>query len=158
MRKLFADQKGDTIVEVLLAVAVLSSVLGASYAIMNRNIITLRDNQERIEASKYAQGQIESLIGLWKTRQTDVLAQGGTGFCINSLTAPISTISGGSPTSNPASDNLTANYGSCTQGLYSYGIRRTDAATNTYRIYVRWEAVSGREQINEVVYTHRLGG
>lgn len=57
--------KGDTIVEVLIAIAVVSSVLGITYSIMNSNILTTRDNQERSEASKIAQGQLELLRNLW---------------------------------------------------------------------------------------------
>lgn len=56
-------QSGDTIIEVLIAIAVVSGVLGTTYAIMNRNHMIVRTNQERTEASKLAQRQIEMLKG-----------------------------------------------------------------------------------------------
>lgn len=58
-----ARQAGDTIVEVLIAIAVVSGVLGITYSIMNRNQMIVRTNQERTEASKLAQQQIEMLKG-----------------------------------------------------------------------------------------------
>ena len=56
-----SSQRGDTIVEVLIAMAVASSVLGITYATMNRNLLITRGAQERTEAAKLAQGQLEIL-------------------------------------------------------------------------------------------------
>lgn len=57
----FGGQRGDTIVEVLLALAVLGAVLGGAYVISNRNIITNRMSQERLEATKLAEAQLEKI-------------------------------------------------------------------------------------------------
>lgn len=59
MRKL--DNRGDTIVEVLLSTAVIVAILGASYALSNRSLQTGRAAQERAEALKVAETQVERL-------------------------------------------------------------------------------------------------
>lgn len=54
-------QRGDTIVEVLIAIAVISGVLATSYAIVNRNTISYQQASERVDALKLAEEQIELL-------------------------------------------------------------------------------------------------
>lgn len=55
------NKRGDTIVEVLIALAVLGSVLVGGYSIATRSINSVRASQERGEALKVAEGQIEQL-------------------------------------------------------------------------------------------------
>ncbi len=52
-------QRGDTIIEVMLAMVVVGMVLGVSYGIANRSVIVGRDAQERTEALKHAETQLE---------------------------------------------------------------------------------------------------
>ncbi len=54
-------QMGDTIVEVLIAVAVVSLILTGAYAIANRSLINIRQSQERTEALNIATQQVERL-------------------------------------------------------------------------------------------------
>jgi type II secretory pathway pseudopilin PulG len=144
MRKLH-NQRGDSIVEVLLAIAIAASVLAITYSIMNRNLLTVRDNQERIEATKLLQGQIEALRNLNNTNPTSIPAA-GTNFCLKNDGTP-QTIAGGSPTANVTADTW-ANYtGECTNGFYHLGI--TTANNGTYRFYVGWDRLGNgpRDQI-----------
>lgn len=55
------NQRGDTIVEVLFALAVLGAVLGSSYVVVNRNVKTNQSSQERLAAVKIAESQLERL-------------------------------------------------------------------------------------------------
>lgn len=55
------DHKGDTIVEVLIAVAVISVVLVTAYVITSRNTQSIQDTQERSEAQALVRAQIEAL-------------------------------------------------------------------------------------------------
>ena len=71
-------QRGDTIVEVLMVVAVISGVLGTAYAITNRSVKSNQLSQERGQAVKVAETQIEQLRTF---KLTDV--PGGT-FCVTS--------------------------------------------------------------------------
>jgi type II secretory pathway pseudopilin PulG len=52
---------GDTIIEVLIAIAVMSFVLGSAFAISNRSQLSIQDAQEHTEALKIAQSQVEQL-------------------------------------------------------------------------------------------------
>ncbi len=58
---------GDTIVEVLIAITVMSSILGGAFVSARRSTNTTRSAQERIEALAIAQGQLE------RARTTNVL-------------------------------------------------------------------------------------
>jgi prepilin-type N-terminal cleavage/methylation domain-containing protein len=55
------DQRGDTIIEVLIAIAIGSLILGITYSTMNRSLITGRRAQERSEALKLAESQLERI-------------------------------------------------------------------------------------------------
>lgn len=52
-------ERGDTIVEVLIAIAVLGSVLGSASIIVNKNVKTNLATQERAQAVKLAERQLE---------------------------------------------------------------------------------------------------
>jgi type II secretory pathway pseudopilin PulG len=155
LRKL--NQSGDTIVEVLIAIAVLTSVLGAAYSIMSLNMAKLRDNQERTEASKIAQSQIEALIGISKT-DLSILPSGTSPFCIEySVPLSINSVSAGSPAADLNADDLDTHYADCTDstGIYKYAVQRLVSPTDSYRVYVRWDSLGGGR--SEVVFTHKLG-
>jgi competence protein ComGC len=55
------DKKGETIVEVLLAIAVLASVLGGTLAISARSKNTIQANHERYQAQLIANSQADNL-------------------------------------------------------------------------------------------------
>lgn len=59
--KLFRNTRGDTIVEVLISISVLSLILTASYALANRSSQGVRQAQERSEALKITEGLLEKL-------------------------------------------------------------------------------------------------
>ncbi len=54
-------QKGDTIIEVLIALTIISFILVGAYVTINRNILLLEDTQEHSEATYILSSQIESL-------------------------------------------------------------------------------------------------
>jgi type II secretory pathway pseudopilin PulG len=59
MKKL--NKSGDTIVEVLIALAILGLVIGAAYATASRSLKRAQQAQERTQATKLAEGQIDSI-------------------------------------------------------------------------------------------------
>lgn len=62
MRRLMRlGSRGDTIIEVLLSIAVLSMVLSISYGLANRSSQNNRQSQERAEAQKVGEEQLELL-------------------------------------------------------------------------------------------------
>lgn len=144
-RSIRASQRGDTLVEVLLAIAVVSSVLAISYSIMNRTLLTIRDNQERTEATKLAQAQIESIRG------ASSLPSLGTNFCINGGT--VTTISSSDiDFSDPSADNIVdiptacggGGGGSVPPGNIYRTVVQSNAVGNVtvYTVYVRWIQLS----------------
>ena len=56
-------QSGDTIVEVLICIAILGAVMGGAYAIANQNTRINLGSQDRLSATKIAQSQLELLKG-----------------------------------------------------------------------------------------------
>ena len=66
------NQRGDTLIEVMVAMAIVASVLGAAYTTSARALRLARQAQERAEAVKFTQSQIESLKYLSKTKPTEV--------------------------------------------------------------------------------------
>lgn len=77
-------QAGDTIVEVIIAVAVVATILAGAFTVTTRSTRTVRDSEEHAEALQYLQQQVELLRA--------VAAQPGklsgspfitTGFCLD---------------------------------------------------------------------------
>lgn len=60
-------QRGDTIIEVMLSLAIVGMSLGIAYAITNRSLATGRAAQERIEAVKLAESQLEGLKSVYSS-------------------------------------------------------------------------------------------
>jgi prepilin-type N-terminal cleavage/methylation domain-containing protein len=61
MLSLGRSQRGDTIVEVMIAIVVVSMVLVAAYVTTTHNINGLQDTQEHSQALQLAQTQLEHL-------------------------------------------------------------------------------------------------
>lgn len=59
--RLFKNAHGDTIVEVLIAMAVASAVIGSSYVVVNRTLANARQAQEHSAALEIANEQIERI-------------------------------------------------------------------------------------------------
>ena len=80
--------RGDTIVEVLLAMVVISLVLGASYGIANRSLAIGRAAHEQTEALKIAETQIELLKVETLKSGSSVLTRNDP-FCIVVVSLPV---------------------------------------------------------------------
>lgn len=62
MRRLEADNKGDTIVEVLISIAVIGIVLGGAFVSANRSLKGTQLSKDRAEATGIVRGQLEILM------------------------------------------------------------------------------------------------
>jgi prepilin-type N-terminal cleavage/methylation domain-containing protein len=78
-------ERGDTIVEVLIAIAVISLVLGGAYVTTNRSLQATRAAQERSIALKLAESQLERIKGL-AASDPPALFGAPSPFCIDSST------------------------------------------------------------------------
>lgn len=135
-------QRGDTIVEVLIAVAVVAVVLAGAYVATNRSLLTTRSSQERVNALKLAEAQIEQIKGLADSQPEVLFTAAGSDaspnpFCIAKESglpvaaddeACVVDLAG-----NPAS--------SSTVPQFTISITR---AGNDFVLTERWEDVSGR--------------
>lgn len=123
--------KGDTIVEVLLAIAVVSAVLGGAYVATNRSLGGVRQSQERGEALKLVEGQLERLKEAARTSD-DVFTTSTNPFCLGD---------GLAPTNDPA----TCNQGP--DGRYQLAIQRAPSGDGyTFTASAVWDRFGGGGQ------------
>lgn len=153
----FNSQRGDTIVEVLISIAIISSVMAGAFVAANRSLDQARQSQERSEASEILKAQTELLKVAIKDptkRISDTTTP--SRFCLDSTTNRNNLGNGSPPTL--AADNF-ASYGPCkfgTDGRYNVAIERVTVAPAVYDyiLTARWESfgLNGRD---EVKYSYR---
>ena len=79
-------QRGDTLVEVMISIAIVSLILGGAYVTTNRSLQATRAAQERAIALKLAEAQLERLKNLMSTNAAAVMAAPSP-FCISYTTS-----------------------------------------------------------------------
>lgn len=123
-------ETGDTLVEVLLALAIVGMVLGVAYGAASRSTRVGRLAQERTEALKLAETQIERMKAM--TTRVDggglfIEPPTNSSFCVDSGLVKVAT-------SNPA----------CTIGLYNIRNEYNPVpASRVVRVHVTWEQQGG---------------
>lgn len=139
------SERGDTIVEVLISIAVISMVLGGAFVTSNKSLQNTRDAGERSNALKLAESQVEQIKYL-SANQPDVLfgVSVPASYCMVSNVAHISTStqcrvnSGGSPTTSEPAYNLTVT-----------------RSANTFTVRTSWQGTSGNPSANIVELRYR---
>lgn len=81
-------QRGDTIVEVLIAIGIVSLVLAASYVTAHRSYLTMQDAQEHSFAMKLLEQQTEALKAYDVLHHTELKNDAAAGFCMNVGSSP----------------------------------------------------------------------
>ncbi|HEU4966156.1 MAG TPA: prepilin-type N-terminal cleavage/methylation domain-containing protein [Candidatus Saccharimonadales bacterium] len=126
-------QAGDTIVEVLIAVAVISMILAGAFLVTSRSTRAVRDSEEHAQALQYLQGQVE-LLRAAAGRSGGLPATLTTPFCLD-LSQTYYQPAGSSP--------------QCTLGS-RYAITITGATatpvvngTTTFNLVATWPSVLG---------------
>lgn len=143
------NQRGDTIVEVLIAVAVVSSVLVGAFSISNLSLRQIRAAQERTEAQKIAQSYVEKIQYVYNrdvaSIKTSATAYAGNFCIINSTSPPPAPYFSIVPSSNPL----------CTVApRYSVTIRQDSTNRQKFDITITWDSLRGpqdRVTINYIV-------
>src|SRR5437868_4001892 len=90
-RPLTPDHRGDTIVEVLVVLAVLGLAIGISFATANRSLLATRAAQENSQATSYLQSQVEELRYLAPASSGQNIFQNGKFFCVDTATNTVVT-------------------------------------------------------------------
>jgi len=136
MRVSIKSSRGDTIVEVLLAIAITSVVLAGAYVAVSGSMKASRAAQERGEAVKVAEAQIERLKYLNINSSPENIYQPGP-FCVSSELKVVGF--GATPNITDDEDDPT---GCRSSGRYVASIKR-DSITGIHEITVLWENVTG---------------
>ena len=128
-------QRGDTIVEVLISIAVVSMVLAGAFVVTNRSLQATRSAQERSIALKLAESQLEQIKGIVSSQPA--LLFGGSvpnPFCI----------AGGVPVAatNAACGTDASGTATNTEPIFHMSINRSG---NQFNLTETWTDVSGRQ-------------
>ena len=137
-------QAGDTIVEVLIASAIVGLVLTGAFAVANASYKQIRMAQERGEAQRIAQGQTEQIEGLVQSNLlyvTNPAPPSPYPFCFH-------------PISGAAVVASSADCAQGTEGRYRISIARTAGLTDnhTFTVTVTWDSLNGRQDRVAVDY------
>ena len=132
-------QRGDTIVEVMVVLAILGLSIGISYATANRSLQGMRQSQENAQATALLQSQLESLR-YWYPNLTD--AQMSAAFCMDTSASTAATVA--VPVSNAA----------CTTGTgpTKLSITQNPSNTNEFTLSAAWDDYDGSTATVTLVY------
>ncbi len=155
------NQAGDTIVEVLIAIGILSMILGASYAVAIKSSRSVRDAQERTEAQKIAMGSLELFRVKAKDNPSEYNAPVKPSvFCFDStgskiVIASLPPLDAPSSSYNPDCDQKTQ---SSDPVSYHVLFERSSVDLNIFTVYVRWESGAGKSTAdnNQVRFSYRI--
>jgi len=139
-------QRGDTIVEVLIAMTVIALVLAGAYVTTNRSIQNTRAAQERGNALKLAEAQIEQLKGVIATSPDAIFASATTAspFCIYN-NAPV-------PVANANCSQGTNGNATTAEPQFNLSVTR---AGNTFTVINTWNNVNGTT-LDKLQLTYRV--
>ncbi len=142
------NQRGDTIIEVLIAIAIVTTVLAGAFVSANNSFNTTQGNKDRDEALRVAQTQLERLRSIGSTTDKS---------CISAAPAAV-TNSGFEP--DVAIDNLStgANYNAGCKVSFGGGATyhvNIAASGSDYAIHVRWQRAGGGTN-QETIIRYRL--
>jgi len=137
-------QRGDTIVEVLISIALISLVLTSAYVTTHRSSQGIRDSQEHAEALKLVEAQLEQIRANATSDAKEVFST-TTPFCMSNAlpvagSAPQCTQnSSGAPTTVVPAYRLAVNRASSGSGAL-------------FTITATWDSVKGSRAQEQIVY------
>jgi len=159
-----AKQAGDTIVEALIATAIVGLTIGLAYGIATRSIRSARQAQERIEAVKIAETQIETMKAYASDDNStnDEFFGNGNAFCLTAAGVLVRTGLTTVPDFGDDQLNATEYSENCRQGenqRYHVAVQRTDLNEGRYQftVSVRWFSFGelDKEQVQILYRLHR---
>lgn len=152
MRRLSRKEAGDTIIEVLIATAVVGTVVGSSLSVINHILNNAQQAKEHEEALELIEGQVEVLrvvaihpnpnpiLNIFSHNGPFCLKNDGSLIAISDSNLPASTYPAG------------CKFGVDADSRYNLGLIQRTSGSNTFYAYANWEGPSGgQEQVN-VIY------
>lgn len=134
------SSRGDTIVEVLIAILIVSVIMSGAFVSARKSQTAIRSSQERVEGLKVAEGQVERIRAAANTKTPDLFSPPVTTFCLDSTNTRKSV-----SLNALATDNFSI-YQTCKStptGVDYYFVTERDTATNTFVVHTRWDGVNG---------------
>lgn len=135
-------QAGDTIVEVIIAVAVIATLLAGAFTVTSRSARGVRDSEEHAQALQYLQGQVEQLRAA--AGNGTLPASLSTPFCMDTADSSIYY--------QPATTDTHCTLGS----LYQVSITGPGASpgsgTSTFDLTASWSAFGGGTDTVSLTY------
>ena len=141
-------QAGDTMVEVLISMAIVSTILGGAYVTSNKSLVSIRDAQEHVDALKLADGQVELL------KATPPSAAIRSSFCYSP------SLSGATPQAVSTNSNnctLTSRGALAASGVQpAYDVTITyDTTSQIYKVRIVWDTITGQIRGGNLVLLYR---
>lgn len=132
-------QAGDTIVEVLIAIAVIATILVGAFLVSRTSLKQVRDSEERAQATNMVQGQLEQLRSIADsgTPAEKLQLKNLTDDCIVS-----GSIQSGAGCTN-LGDNSLYDIDIDKTSETSYGTPPNDYKIYAYRATISWDSVNG---------------
>jgi prepilin-type N-terminal cleavage/methylation domain-containing protein len=153
MRKLWPtqSQRGDTIVEVMIAMAVASVVLAGAYALTNRNLSITQSTNERSQALQLVQKQIELMRAAsanWVASHPPSLPFTLGGNCLDDSANPSNSCN-----VSPGTSNVDAS-ADCSSYCYKVDISTETGVpgATVYQVQVTWPSQDGTTSSISVDY------
>lgn len=162
-RKSFVDvsERGDTIVEVLIAIVIVATVLAGAFTVSQKSSAQVQDSQERGEALQLLQGNVEVVRALALAQTDDTSGIFATSplkyFCINTNNQRVNVSGFVDAPINSDNFNQYNNGGgvnSCkflTDSRYNV-IDWYDAASKTFTFRARWDSITGGKNEERLEY------
>jgi type II secretory pathway pseudopilin PulG len=138
------SQAGDTIIEVLICIGIVSMILGGAFVTTRASQTGVRNSQEHGEALKLAESQLEQLRADASSASPTVFTQ-GTPFCMYGNTAV-------STHGSTAKDCVQDSGGNPTSGQPAYQLSVDRVASNGGYLFtttVQWYQANGNGKATE---------
>lgn len=148
-KSLVIKQTGETIVEVLISLAILSSAMGIAFATASRSTKAQQANKERYQALLVANEQSNLLKVVADGTQASTIRIGSGVFCITT---------GYQVATGANYDTNCKNQGPNEPRVYDITIKSLNASCAvaskicSYNIHVEWDSVKGGRDSLEVYY------
>ena len=151
------NQAGDTLVEVILAVAIISSVLTGAFLVSQRSALAVRNSQEQGEALQILQGQVELVRALALDEQDTTMRNGiyeSGDFCIDPSNPDTRVDQDELSELFPIENDVFSLYEAECRDLQDlYNVRIVyDSSRKVFNFYARWYAIGGSKKQVQLSY------
>lgn len=137
------NERGDTVVEVLIAIAIISLILGGAFILTNRSLKGTQSAQERLNGIKLVESQLEQVKNLAATDSDAIFGTSvSPSFCVNSSGAVVASSTASCKVGvdgNPAT----------TEPIFNLSVTRSG---NTFTVRNVWNNVKGAQDNVEMKY------